>query len=256
VLCTTHSDLIIQYASRTVIAENKDGGTNLASKNDPRAALDVLSGAGVARWVHPILFWPLDPIILVEGKFDREFIEEAFRFYRPKRPVRVVDLPGLDDATGGGGVERVLRYIKANANAIRSRRSEAPLIVVLDWDAAKKVDQFKKLVDSPSVYKVLAWRAEAANPKASKSFKGIERFHCYLCREPRQGPVLGRKDDSAIPCVMPHTGASPRPAGTREDPQHLQYTDLLIAKIQECDRISDCVDGGNGMRCRPICQAC
>ena len=178
VLCTTHSDLIIQYAGCTVIAENKDGGTNLVPKNDPRAALDLLSGAGVARWVHPVLFWPLDPIILVEGKFDREFIEEAFRFWRPRRPVRVVDLPVLDDAAGGGGVERIQRYIKDNANAIRSRRSEAPLIVVLDWDAARKVDQFKRLVDSSSVYKVLAWRAEAANPKASKSFRGIERFHC------------------------------------------------------------------------------
>lgn len=201
VLCTTHSDLIIQYAGCTVIAENKHGGTNLVPKNDPRAALDLLSGAGVARWVHPVLFWPLDPIILVEGKFDREFIEEAFRFYRPKRPVRVVDLPVLDGATGGVA-ERIQRYIKDNANAIRSRRSDAPLIVVLDWDAAKKVDQFKRLVDSPSVYKVLAWPGEAANPKASKSFRGIERFHCDRVLDlaiEREAPI-GRKtkrDNSA-----------------------------------------------------------
>jgi predicted ATPase len=201
VLCTTHSDLIIQYAGCTVIAENKDGGTNLVPKNDPRAALDLLSGAGVSRWVHPVLFWPLDPIILVEGKLDREFIEEAFRFYRPKRPVRVVDLPVLDDATGGGGVERIQRYIKDNANAIRSRRSEAPLIVVLDWDAAKKVDQFRRLVDSPSVYKVLAWRAEAANPKVGKSFRGIERFHCDRVLDlaiARKAPI-GRKTKNGQP---------------------------------------------------------
>jgi hypothetical protein len=132
---------------------------------------------------------------LVEGKFDREFIEEAFRFYRLKRPVRVVDLPVLDDATGGGGVERIQRYIKDNANAIRSRRSEAPLIVVLDWDAANKVDQFRRLVDSPSVYKVFAWPAEAANPKAGKSFRGIERFHCDRVLDlaiAREAPI-GRK---------------------------------------------------------------
>jgi len=167
----------------------------LIPKNDPRAALDLLSDAGVSRWVHPVLFWPLDPIILVEGKFDREFIEEAFRFYRPKRRVRVVDLPVLDDATGGGGVDRIQRYIKDNANAIRSRRSEAPLIVVLDWEAARKVDQFRRLVDSPSVYKVLAWRAEAANPKAGKSFRGIERFHCdrVLDRAIAREAPIGRK---------------------------------------------------------------
>lgn len=201
VLCTTHSDLIVQYAGCTVVVEHKEGGSYLVPNSDPRAALDLLSNAGVARWVHPVLFWPLDPIILVEGKFDREFTEEAFRFYRPKRRVRVVDLPVLDNTSGGGGVERIQRYIKDNANAIRSRRSEAPLIVVLDWDAAKKIDQFKRLVDSPSVYKVLAWSAEAANPKASKSFRGLERFHCDRVLDlaiEREVPI-GRKTKKGQP---------------------------------------------------------
>jgi hypothetical protein len=84
---------------------------------------------------------------------------------------------------------------------LRSRRSEAPLIVVLDWDAAKKVDQFKRLVDSPSVYKVFAWRAEAANPKASKSFKGIERFHCdrVLDLAIKRDAPIGRKTKKGQP---------------------------------------------------------
>jgi hypothetical protein len=201
VLCTTHSDLIVQYAGCTIVVEHKDGGSNLDPKSDPREALNLLSGAGVARWVHPVLFWPLDPIVLVEGKFDREFIEECLRFIRPKRPIRVVDLPKLDGATGGGGVERIQRYVKDNANAIRSRRPEAPLIVVLDWDAAKKVEQFKKLVNAPSVYKVFAWPVEAANPKAGKSFKGVERFHCdrVLDLAIDQDAPLGRKSKKGQP---------------------------------------------------------
>jgi predicted ATP-dependent endonuclease of OLD family len=195
VLCTTHSDLIVQYAGCTVVVEHKEGGSNLDPKSDPREALELLSGAGVARWVHPVLFWPLDPIILVEGKFDREFIEEGLRFVRPNRPIRVVDLPKLDGVTGGGGIDRIQRYIKDNANAIRSRRPEAPLIVVLDWEAAKKVEQFKKLVNAPSVYKVFAWPVEAANPKAAKSFKGLERFHCdrVLDLAIEQDAPIGRK---------------------------------------------------------------
>jgi predicted ATP-dependent endonuclease of OLD family len=82
VLCTTHSDIIVQYAGCTVIVEHKGGSSHLTPKENPREALDLLSSAGVARWVHPILFWPLDPIILVEGKSDREFIDEALRFHR------------------------------------------------------------------------------------------------------------------------------------------------------------------------------
>jgi hypothetical protein len=177
VLCTTHSDIIVQYAGCTVIVEHKGGSSHLTPKENPREALDLLSSAGVARWVHPILFWPLDPIILVEGKSDREFIDEALRFHRLKRPVRVVDLQLLDETSGGGGVERIERYVKDNANAIRSRRPEAPLIVLLDWDAARKIDHFKKLLDVPSIYKVFAWPEDDANPKAGKSFRGIERFH-------------------------------------------------------------------------------
>ncbi len=145
---------------------------------DPREALTQLSGAGVARWVHPILFCPLDPIILVEGQFDREFLEEAFRHFKPKRQVRVVDLPRLDPNSGSGGVDRMHQYIKDSANAIRARRPEAPVVVVLDWDAAKKQEEFKKLVPGKAPYKVLVWPETSANPKAGKDFTGIERFHC------------------------------------------------------------------------------
>ncbi|MHB1343775.1 MAG: ATP-dependent nuclease [Thermoleophilia bacterium] len=201
VLCTTHSDLIIQYAGCTVVVENKDGASKVAPMHDPRKALQLLSSAGVARWVHPVLFWPLDPIILVEGKFDREFIVEAFHFFRPKREVRVVDLPVLDDTSGGGGVDRIQRYIKDNANAIRSRRPEAPLVVILDWDAGKRVDQFTKLVDSRSNYKVIAWPAKNANPKAGKSFRGLERFHSdrVLDLAIERGAPIGRKTKMGQP---------------------------------------------------------
>jgi hypothetical protein len=145
--------------------------------------------------VHLVLFWPLDPIVLVEGKFDREFIEEAFRFSKPKRAVRVVDLPKLDGSVGGSGVERIQRYVKDNAAAIRSRRPTAPIIVVLDWDAAGKVEQFKKYVGDNSVYKVLSWPEKDANPKAGRSFKGIERFHSsrVLDLAISRGTPIGRK---------------------------------------------------------------
>lgn len=177
ILCTTHSDLVVQYAGSTILVEYTDGGTGLNQTPDPRAALDALSGSGVARWVHPVLYWPLDPIVLVEGKHDREFLDEAFRFVRPARTIRVVDLPELDASVGGSGVDRILQYVKDSASAIRARRPQAPLIVLLDWDASKKVEQFKRLVNAPAAYKVFVWPVGSANPKAGTSFRGLERFH-------------------------------------------------------------------------------
>jgi hypothetical protein len=84
------------------------------------------------------------------------------------------------------------QYIKDSANAIRARRPEAPVVVVLDWDAANKQEEFKKLVPGKAPYKVLVWPETSANPKAGKSFKGIERFHCdrvlRLASKP-EGPI-------------------------------------------------------------------
>jgi hypothetical protein len=48
---------------------------------------------------------------------------------------------------------------------------------------------------------VLAWRAEDANPKAGKSFRGIERFHCDRLLElamARAAPI-GRKTKNGQP---------------------------------------------------------
>jgi predicted ATPase len=177
VLCTTHSDLVIQYSGRSVIVKHDGRGSEFESLDEPRKALERLSTAGVSRWIHPMLFWPLDPIVLVEGRSDREFLEEAFKHIRPSRPVRVVDLAALDPSSGDGGVDRMRQYVKENASAIRSRRAAAPIVVVLDWDAAGKTEQFRKLVSAASVYKVLAWPTDALNPRAGKSFRGVERAH-------------------------------------------------------------------------------
>ncbi len=208
VFCTTHSDLVVQYAGCTVVVDQNAGESKFVVIRDPRKALDSLSKSGVARWVHPILLYPLDPIILVEGKCDREFLTEAFRFYKPRRQVRVVDLPALDQDSGGGGLERMRKYIKDNAGAIRSRRPDAPVVVVLDWDAARKESEFKNLVSGCTAYKVVVWPESNANPKAGKSFTGIERFHCdaVLNRAIQRGARIGQTKDGNYMVEAPEYG--------------------------------------------------
>lgn len=231
VLCTTHSDLVVQYSGCTVIVEHRDGESKFETVGDPREALNRLSRAGVARWVHPILFWPLDPIILVEGRFDREFLEEAFRFFKLKRPVHVVDLPELDTASGGGGVDRVRSYIRDSASAIRSRRPDAPVIVVLDWEVAKRKNEFEKLLSACPAYKVLVWPEKDANPKASEGFKGIERFHCDRVFELaiEQGSPIGKtKEEKYIVQASDYDQVKTTLADIVR--QSLQESDLVHAK--------------------------
>jgi 5S rRNA maturation endonuclease (ribonuclease M5) len=97
----------------------------------------------------------LDPVILVEGKYDRVFLEEAFKFVRPTRDVRVVDLEQLsDDATGGD--ERVIKYVKDNSGPIKSRSDDAPVIVLLDWDSDSKLPKLTRLFAASDPFRALA----------------------------------------------------------------------------------------------------
>lgn len=177
VLCTTHSDLIVQYADRVVIAEHSSGQTKLTPHPNKREALSFLSRAGVSHWVHPLLYYPLDPLILVSGEFDCAFLEEAFKCMGTKDRVRVTYLKLLDGSGKTGGDDELRRYIKANVQAIKSRQPDAPVVVVLDWDAASKKQEFEKLFGQEDAYKVLVWPDSAFNPQLGKSFRGIERSY-------------------------------------------------------------------------------
>jgi hypothetical protein len=174
VVCTSHSDLVVQHAGQAVLVHREDGHTECQSPSSPRDALEQLARAGVSRWSHPLLYYPLDPIVLVEGKYDAAFLEEAFRYYRPRRPVHVTYLEMLDDDKSGGK-DDTIRYLKAHAKAIKTRRPDAPVIVVLDWDAAGQVAGLLKRFDPNDPIRVLAWPNSSFNPLLNDTFRGIER---------------------------------------------------------------------------------
>jgi hypothetical protein len=177
-LCTTHSDLMIQYATTPIIVKKDGWKTECKLSKDAHDALDTVSRAGISRWAHPILHHPLEPVILVEGKYDAVFLEEAFKHIRPKNTVRVANLEMLErDGKSTGGVDDLLRYVKANAQAIKTRQKEAPVIVVLDWDSAKKAGGFQKLFNDNDPFIVISWPERTFNPKLNKSFRGIERHY-------------------------------------------------------------------------------
>jgi hypothetical protein len=176
VLCTTHSDLMIQYADETIVVDRANNETSFKEQDDPREAINHLSRVGVSRWTHPLLFHPLDPLILVEGKYDRAFFLAALKFIVPTRKVRISYLEMLGDGNRTGGTD-LYNYVRDNAQAIKCRRRDSPVIVVLDWDARGKATAYEKLFASDDPFKVLAWTDATFNPKIGKSFHGIERHY-------------------------------------------------------------------------------
>jgi AAA15 family ATPase/GTPase len=182
IIATTHSDLFIQYSDGTYIVEKTHSplptspSSTRIEKCDKQETLKRAAKQGIARWVNPILLYPMEPIVLVEGKTDREFIYNANLAYRYSANYRLVCLEDLLEKPQKGGVETLKRFIQANAEAISMRSEKSLVIILLDWDAVDKVPDFQNILGTIPSYIVLAWNEQDANPKLHSSFKGIERF--------------------------------------------------------------------------------
>lgn len=183
VIGTTHSDLMIQYGGVGYYIEKAaiqgKGVETTATEKSPKDLLEHSSRLGVSRWVNPILLWPLDPLVLVEGKFDRDFLLQCFRALRVNSPPRVVCLEDLKDDPSKGGVDMLLAYVKANADVIRSRHGFARVVVLLDGDAVGKVGAFSALFKATDPFVAMAWDEKEANPNPFfvQNCRGIERFY-------------------------------------------------------------------------------
>jgi hypothetical protein len=181
-IATTHSDLMVQYSTQAYlvrkepISVGKKELKSVAHQREKRALLKEAAQAGISRWVNPILQFPLDPIVLVEGKSDVSVLEAAHKALGTQPTYRIVCLSALLEDPAKGGVDSILEFIKKNREAIKTRSSAAKVVVLLDWDAANKLPAFSSLFKSTDPFAAIAWDETEANPTLEKTFRGVERF--------------------------------------------------------------------------------
>jgi len=172
---------MLQYADATYLVEKSVPTTrmpwkaSIARRLEASELLTQSARSGISRWINPVLYYHVEPLILVEGKSDQDFITQALRLLTGME-FRVASLATLLGDATQGGVQTLKRYLASNSEAILARPSSAPLLLILDWDAANKVSEFKGLFGASDPFHVLAWPESNANPKLDKTFKGIERF--------------------------------------------------------------------------------
>jgi len=177
IFATSHSEFIAQYSDNLIYTEKENNETKFIHYPDKKEGINKLAKSGISKWIHPLLYHPLDPIILVEGKYDYIFWKEALKYFRTKRSVEVTYLEKFDKGQGSGGAERIYSYIKNNVRAIKARPNNAPIILVLDWDQRNKDQKYHRLFQNNDPFKILIWPEEYLNPKIDESFKGIERAY-------------------------------------------------------------------------------
>jgi hypothetical protein len=168
----------------------------------------------------------------VEGRHDRTFLDEAFRVLRPSRSIRIADLEELGDG-GSGGIDRLLGYVKENAGVIKARAADSPIVVLLDWDAARKASAFTKLFSSTDPFSVLSWQEAEANPSLGPSFRGIERFFPdrLVDASEAQGFPIARTSKGVCSVDKADYGALKRWLGERIAIDGLTIEDLTYAVL-------------------------
>ncbi|MHB8522842.1 MAG: ATP-dependent nuclease [Limisphaerales bacterium] len=183
IIGTTHSDLMIQYGGAGYFIEKTavpgKGVESTATAKSPKDLVEHASRFGVSRWVNPVLLCPLEPLVLVEGKFDRDFLFHCFRALRISQPPRIACLEDLKNDASKGGVETLITFIKENADVIRARHSFAKVCVLLDGDSASKIASLSAIFKPVDPFVAMAWDVTEANPNCffTQNCRGVERFY-------------------------------------------------------------------------------
>ena len=228
IFSTTHSDMILQHSDAAILVTLQNGETILERK-DKTAVLQEAAKCGVSRWTHPILHSPLDPVILVEGKYDCAFLEQALRLLAPQKSICVSYLERLLGGGVTGGVDNLKQYIKLNASAIKTRAAFAPVVVLLDWDSRKSANEFKKPFSASDPYKVFTWPDGAFNPNLGRAFRGIERH--------MSDRIINKADSIAHIIATKHDGTKTIP----RDADYEQFKKAVFRVVEQGITVRDLV---------------
>jgi hypothetical protein len=132
---------------------------------------------GVSGWVHPVLSFPWNPVVLVEGSIDSEALYHVAAL-AGFDSLRFLPLPGLDDGEKGAGKDPMIQYLKRNAGLIPNRPREAPLIVLFDWEISDQdIKKARDAYGQGAADRVLRMDSTHCDPTMGEDFKGIERFY-------------------------------------------------------------------------------
>lgn len=103
---TTHSPIFTMAADNGYWAELNQGESKFE-----RLAIPELTRAaetkGVAGWVHPILYFPWNPVVLTEGPIDSEVLSHVATLAGIDH-LRFVCLPELDSKEKRGGKDKII----------------------------------------------------------------------------------------------------------------------------------------------------
>jgi energy-coupling factor transporter ATP-binding protein EcfA2 len=176
IIQTTHSPVFSMASDAGYWLALNEGETSTVAKTIPELT-KAAEMEGVSGWVHPVLSFPWNPVVLVEGANDAGVLYHAASMAGHDH-LRFLSLPELDRSYSRGGKDSILSYLRRHADLIENRPREAPLIVVLDWDvSSQELAQARRAYGRHGDRRVLRMDVQHCDSLLSSDFRGIERFY-------------------------------------------------------------------------------
>ena len=175
---TTHNEIFVTAANEGFLVKLADDGYTTVIRKEIPELVHSTATMGITARIDPILCFPLDPVVLVEGPLDSWVLKHVSCQTKTAPNCKFVSLRQLDPETTGQGVDEMIRYLKRNRKLIPNRAINAPLIVLFDWDVDdQKVQKAREYYGGNADLRVLRMDKSYADPKISSKIRGIERFY-------------------------------------------------------------------------------
>jgi hypothetical protein len=173
---TTHSPIFAMASDKGYWVELRDGASTIEEARIPNLVRQA-ERRGVTGWVQPILAYPTNPVVLVEGKADSEILAHVATLMGLDR-LRFVSLPELDPAETGAGKDAIATYLKRHGGLLANRPPEYPLLVLLDWEVSiQDLQRTRQAYGKFADHAVMRMNPAHCDGMLSEDFKGIERFY-------------------------------------------------------------------------------
>ncbi len=176
IICTTHSEVFSMCAD-SGFAVTLDAGKTLVSAEPIPLLASAAAKTGVTSWPQPLLAFPFNPLIFVEGNIDSRVLAHASKFLGVAANCVFLSPSELDPASSDGA-DAVASYLRKFGKLWLKRPPESPLLVIFDWDQGIRspaVIKAKRVFGDQADRRVLRMDEGDAHTSMTEQWKGIEQ---------------------------------------------------------------------------------
>lgn len=165
---TTHSPTMMAFADTGLLVGS--GGVSVHSAAD---LIQASAASGVGPYVHPLLMNESKPLLLVEGRTDRQHLENAYAALNRHKPWSIAAIEDLDIPEG---VEGFRHLVRQHGRPLSARNPNSPVVVLVDHNENAQTinERLQALHPRSSAHR---WDGGLANPDLDLTeFRGIEAY--------------------------------------------------------------------------------